>query len=527
MSNNQKEKMKKLTRLPLGKVLPTIFFFLMLFPTVIFAQDDKGCSDTWRSERYACGEAYSQCYEQCGAAPGIAPESCYKACDNTSKACEAKANANFEACKNASKQTSTDCWSTHMVRQYSVCTKAHTECLSPCSVLKTTPERKVCFEDCGKAKDLCTDKAVADYKACVAAQLAPSPADDFGVSVGDGMLFLDDYSEALVEDSPKEEDLSVEDKAAEINKWINDVLGPIDESNIPVEPPNPQETMTKPTIVREPGTDIKRNYYRFSFNTNDPLMYIDAGIDRISLTTPNGITFEPQHGDYLRVPFGTKVTVKHSWQDNDYAGFWVSGTAPDSFVYVKSGEIEIVPPAPGADPRLKTQFKVKDRYTEIRWSYGGGPPMPREIEFEGQPLVKILNKETDFGISYDPETKKIVVEIYDGKITVMVKGEENILASSYGLPIKRMEIEKDGTIVEKTAIPKSEWSAFLASQQKSQAEKQPVFGSPLPPSPKITSYLLPVVVGGGLPIAVLAVIFWYKKKNGRWPWRKSIPKIPS
>lgn len=76
----------------------------MLFPIGIFAQDYKDCSDTWRSERYACGEAYSKCYEQCGAAPGIAPESCYKACDDTSKACEQKANANYETCKNASKK---------------------------------------------------------------------------------------------------------------------------------------------------------------------------------------------------------------------------------------------------------------------------------------------------------------------------------------------------------------------------------------------------------------------------------------
>lgn len=86
-------------------ILSAIFFLLMLVPTGIYAQNDKACSDTWRSERYICGEAYSKCYEQCGATPGIAPESCYKACDKTSKACEQKANANFEACQNANKKT--------------------------------------------------------------------------------------------------------------------------------------------------------------------------------------------------------------------------------------------------------------------------------------------------------------------------------------------------------------------------------------------------------------------------------------
>lgn len=62
-----------------------------------------------------------------------------------------------------------------MIRQYSVCTNAHTECLNPCSTLKTTEERKFCFADCGKAKDLCTDKAVADYKTCVEASRQSAP----------------------------------------------------------------------------------------------------------------------------------------------------------------------------------------------------------------------------------------------------------------------------------------------------------------------------------------------------------------
>lgn len=84
-------------------ILPAIFFLLLLFPEGIFAQYDNSCSKRWISEGFVCGEAYSKCYEQCGAAPGIAPDSCYKSCDNTSKACNIEADANFETCKSTSK----------------------------------------------------------------------------------------------------------------------------------------------------------------------------------------------------------------------------------------------------------------------------------------------------------------------------------------------------------------------------------------------------------------------------------------
>lgn len=70
---------------------------------------------------------------------------------------------------NSFAQSSTDCWPTHMIRQYSTCSPPHTKCLQECSFLDTTAERKVCFEECGRVNKLCTDKAVADYKTCVAA----------------------------------------------------------------------------------------------------------------------------------------------------------------------------------------------------------------------------------------------------------------------------------------------------------------------------------------------------------------------
>ena len=43
------------------------------------------------------------------------------------------------------------------------------------------------------------------------------------------------------------------------------------------------------------------------------------------------------------------------------------------------------------------------------------------------------------------------------------------MSSSYGSPIKRIEVASDGAMVEKIAIPQSEWPAFVAAHQKSRS----------------------------------------------------------
>lgn len=76
---------------------------------------------------------------------------------------------------------------------------------------------------------------------------------------------------------------------------------------------------------------------------------------------------------------------------------------------------------------------------------------------------------TDFGVSYDKKTGATIWEIYDGTllITDKINGRVEILSSSYGKPIKRLEIFKDGTMINQTAIPKSEWLTFQAQGQSS------------------------------------------------------------
>lgn len=168
-------------------ILPIILFFSVLFPTATFSQENKDCSSVWTSERYTCAGTYRKCYEECGAAPGLAREGCYKACDNASKACEKEADANFETCKNTGRQTSTtteakeaqlsvepskkpeDCWGKYMAAdgctpQFSVCTR---ECPKDAS-----SAQRACEAACSKASQLCRDESLVNYRACVARNTA-------------------------------------------------------------------------------------------------------------------------------------------------------------------------------------------------------------------------------------------------------------------------------------------------------------------------------------------------------------------
>ncbi len=71
---------------------------------------------------------------------------------------------------------------------------------------------------------------------------------------------------------------------------------------------------------------------------------------------------------------------------------------------------------------------------------------------------------TDFGASYDKDSGVSIWEIYDGSIEVEITGtgEKRTIATTYGSDIKRLVVDKDGSIVEKTVVPKSQASRSLS-----------------------------------------------------------------
>lgn len=79
----------------------------------------------------------------------------------------------------------------------------------------------------------------------------------------------------------------------------------------------------------------------------------------------------------------------------------------------------------------------------------------------------ITAQKGDFLVGYNSFSEESVIEIYDGSLTVKNKaGQSKTISSSYGTQIKRIEADQNGEMTEKIAIPKSQWEAFLTSQQR-------------------------------------------------------------
>lgn len=110
--------------------------------------------------------------------------------------------------------------------------------------------------------------------------------------------------------------------------------------------------------------------------------------------------------------------------------------------------------------------------------------------------VMLGTKGTDFGIAYDPATRQTVAEIYDGTIEIIDLDGERVLetlSALYGGEILAAEIAEDKTIVEKIAIPQSEWDGFVKSQVEGAVQR----GEGKKGASLWWVLLLAVVLGGG------------------------------
>lgn len=105
--------------------------------------------------------------------------------------------------------------------------------------------------------------------------------------------------------------------------------------------------------------------------------------------------------------------------------------------------------------------------------------------------VAVSANKADFGIGYNAKSALSIVEVYNGSVEVSNNsGQIKKVSTVYGSRIKRVEIDRDGTMIEKIGVPQSEWGAFLASSQKK--EKEVNAESNLP----IVSVVLVLVMGG-------------------------------
>ncbi len=160
------------------KIALIIALFFLLFPSNINAEPSSfwiDCGNAQVDENVVCGKANTQCLLGCSLVASVARNDCLGACGDTSTACMQKASANYKICIEKGKQTATppsistkpervDCWRKHM--QITGCLPKFAECLGACPKKTGDPAAQICATACGKESSDCTDRALANYRAC-------------------------------------------------------------------------------------------------------------------------------------------------------------------------------------------------------------------------------------------------------------------------------------------------------------------------------------------------------------------------
>ena len=336
--------------------------------------------------------------------------------------------------------------------------------------------------------------------------------------------------EALVDKAPAESDLAISENAKRLNDELKALFGDLPVGDKEIKPKVPELTGNTPYLFDNPLSTKDNRYFSFTANAKNHIIEYRGG-NKITLEFPDGTTFVPEPGDFIRVPVGTKVKTEMglyqgvSQYDNigkfGMSSLGITNVAGGSSITLGGGSVvELVPTESGASSNVKLNNG------EIRIGTGGfggtdSPDLPTEIQFEGRQDVEISWDGTDFGVSFDRETGKIITEIYDGTIKVAVGEKTYSLSSSYGDEIKRIEIEGNGGVTERIAVPRT----VLQEQPKEEPRK--VVSTEIEPRDEQPWRWLLLVVGV---VGLVAVgSFGHKKRRGTWPletrWKPIVNRL--
>ena len=337
-------------------------------------------------------------------------------------------------------------------------------------------------------------------------------------------------AEALVEEVPAESDLAISENAKRLNDELKALFGETELGDLPSRPKVPEITGNTPYLFDNPLSTKDNRYFSFTANAKNHIIEYRGG-NNITLEFPDGTTFVPESGDFVRVPVGTKIKTGmglyqgNSQYDNvgkfGMSSLGITNVAGGSSITLGGGSVvELVPTKSGGSSNVKLNNG------DVRIGTGGfggtdSPDLPTEIQFEGRQDVEISWDGTDFAVSYDRESGKIISEIYDGTIKVAAGEKTYSLSSSYGGEIKQIEIEGNGEVVEKTAIPRAVW------RERPKGEPERAVSAEVGPNDKrLWRWVLSVVGVVGL---AAAGGFWYRKRFGTWPlearWRPVVVKM--
>jgi hypothetical protein len=291
-----------------------VFMVMLLVPAGVGAQSEEEkqdtCSATCEAEFEACtsktGSLFSrtqeqidvanECYVKCSRDEGDAIEACEKqkySCwqeildrknPNGTWQCMYAGGIEYirPACKSEG-EISCD-------GPREVCIKkaggAEKDCSNRCSALESEQATKASLVLCREQKTACLMKT----EAC---------------RVG-----------ALVEKVPSESDLKINEKAKKMNEELKLLFGDWPSVDTKANSNVPEITGDTPYLFDDPLSTKDNRYFSFTANTKNHIIEYRGG-NMITLEFPDGTTFVPESGDFIRVPVGTKIkTEMGSYQGN-------------------------------------------------------------------------------------------------------------------------------------------------------------------------------------------------------------------
>lgn len=352
--------------------------------------------------------------------------------------------------RNVNAQTGPDCEMIRARASYK-CLTGWTDCFYPCT--DKTKDVSACYNTCKQAENECNKKVDADFRVC---KTAITETVKFVTKNVDELIpgsNQEKFTPALVDGAPKETDWSF--------------LPQFDPSRVPTAEKAPEITGEQfPYRFKDSKTGEERKYYSFTAEAGNHIVEFQSGAG-ITLEMPSGQIFKPQKGDYVRVPLGTRISTE---------SFYFAGREYDASDYTKS-TIGVTNLAGGSSLTLggSTIVKLLDggegwssilnvHKGKVRFNSGGfggsdQPSLPPAIEFEGREGVKLTWEKTDFSVAHDPNKGLIAAEIYDGTIKLLAGEEARELSSSYGSEIKRIEVDGEGKVRGRIALPgmKTNW----------------------------------------------------------------------
>lgn len=313
----------------------------------------------------------------------------------------------------------------------------------------------------------------------------------------------------LVDEIPSEADLKAREGAMRLNEELKLLFPEFDPSSLPEPRKAPEITGLTPYLFDDPLNVNPNRYFSFTADKQNHLIEYQGG-NRITLELPDGTIFKPDYGDFVRVPVGTKIKTEIMYRGGSEYNFdrwgstsvWISNVYRGSFVGLGGGSEIVLGRSEDGEKGVINMARG-----EMRVDYlGSEPELPPEIQFEGRKEVKLTWDGTDFVVSYDPEMSRIIVEIYDGTIKAVVGDKKYALSSNYGGEIKRIEIDGEGGVVGRIALPGRNW------REREKKETSVVVMTEKREGSNSKWLIVPVILIG---LAVTGVV-WHKNKYHTW-----------